>query len=269
MALLQPEPVRRRVQLPAVRPPTPVSYDDYCWVEPERTPPVILPSAPAETPAPGDSTPIRAVLEDGSVVVTTVGAFQGNLSATVFGAPSSRQAAPRFFFPGVTNGGKGEHAFAIVPVVPGGFPDASVKNAIPEAGLGSPSGQILGSSGGLAILLANLDAAGFPVRPGTYSGEVQNVRVFRAGNNPRGRIVEVAFELLPVDAQSAKIKDSRIASEILLGLFENGWYNGHTFAQTLQSDQIFPPSRVEVKSVPVPVPEGYRGTAFQVSAWTL
>lgn len=175
---------------------------------------------------------------------------------------------PQFFYPAVTGHDDQTHLWAIVPVTQSGIVDSEIASAFPGTRLGSPSADIQGRSGTLAQLLAACEESGFPVRRGTFSGEVFDVQAFFApsGNSPVDQLTEVCFTLCPVADQQAKIHDMRAASRVLYGLFPDGWYNGHSFGDIRPLD-LFTPS-IHVACSEVPPPEGYSGKCYNIRAWT-
>jgi hypothetical protein len=170
--------------------------------------------------------------------------------------------APNFSYPAYDEAGH----WLIVPVVANGSQDPLVRAAIPTvAQLGAPSGQITGRSGSFAMLLSSLSYAGFPVKPGLYSGEVISITVERAAN---GIPDEVVFTLLPVKGEFEKIHGAASAGQRIRGLFESGWYSDDGFVE-LDPFSIFNPSKTAAAVTKVPPPPGYPGSAYRIRAWRL
>jgi len=188
-------------------------------------------------------------------------------AATFGGFARGNTHRPQFFYPAVTGHDDQTHLWAIVPVTQSGIVDSEIASAFPHTRLGSPSADIQGRSGTLAQCLAACDESGFPVRRGTFSGEVFDVQAFFApsGNSSVDQLTEVCFTLCPVADQQAKVHDMRAASRVLYGLFPDGWYNGHSFGDFRPLD-LFTPS-VHVTCSEVPPPEGYTGKCYNIRAW--
>jgi hypothetical protein len=202
------------------------------------------------------------------LVRTAVNQTHRPMRAVSFGHGASKGTiVPHFFFPAVTEAKEGEsHAWAMVPVVSHGCVDMSIKTAFPDSDLGYPDATIVGRSGTLSVLLATLHSLGFASRPGLYSGEVSDIEVFFTPNgvSERPRIEEVSFDLYPVDDAKDKIQDMSRTGRRLLGLFEDGWFNGRSFAN-FDPRTMFS-SDYDVSFVEIPSPSGYPGRSYRVVA---
>jgi hypothetical protein len=190
------------------------------------------------------------------------------MHAVSFGQGASKGTiVPHFFFPAVTDPKDADvHAWAMVPVVSHGAVDNAIKRAFPESDLGYPDSSIVGRSGTLSVLLATLNSLGFSSRPGLYSGEVSDIEVFYTptGVSEHPKIDEISFDLLPVDESKAKIQDMSRTGRRLLGLFEEGWFNGRSFS-AFDPKTMFS-SDYDVTFAEVTPPAGYPGRAYRVVA---
>jgi len=190
-----------------------------------------------------------------------------NVRATGFGGKGniSKQDKSLFFFPAVNDINKTTHLWVRAPIVN----DSPVVDPVSsELGtrLGYVSKDITGRSGTLALLLANLYAYGFPVRAGTYSGEIVDVSpVFQdQGNSPRPVISEISFTILPVADTDEKIRDMASIHANLTALCPMGFYADGTM-QTFDPTYLFGEG-VTCKFTKITAPSGYPDNCFRVRA---
>lgn len=152
-----------------------------------------------------------------------------------------------------------ETVYALVPVQTSVQQPSRFARAFPASSLGSPSQEIQGASGTLAMLLDKLDEQGFPTRRGLFvTGEAANIRKTSA--------TSYAFDLLPVDDGAQKRAASVDLGIPLYGLFPEGWWNGAFRAEPDLLD-LFPPSvMTTLTRLPASETEPYGGYTVRISA---
>jgi len=187
------------------------------------------------------------------------------LRATSFGPVGyAGSASTNVRFPAVTGPESNAQIWALVPIVHKGVLDVEVSDAFPSSDLGYPDVGIEGRSGTLALLIANLKEAGFPVHTGlTLSGEVVDITVLWDSVGGKDTPTDVEFTILPVADAHAKTDGMHQAGAHLHGLFADGWWTGHRFAPFKLSNLF--PSSVKGSFELGTVPDGYPGQSIIVT----
>jgi len=184
-----------------------------------------------------------------------------NLQSTTFGSGSTIvNSLDSYTYPAVTAETDGVHYYATLPIVTNGVQDREVSNAFRYSTLGFVSSEVKGRSGTLALVLAKINELGIPTRPGHYSGEVSNVRLWKSKGD-----TEISFDIYPVDSESDKIKDSLTTSANLTGLFPQGWYTQGAFHEFDPRD-IFVEGLCKVTTIDPP--QGYPGKGINIQVKT-
>lgn len=162
----------------------------------------------------------------------------------------SAKKSSNFAFPAIS---RERDIGELVPVIPGrGCPNRDIVDTFGD--IVKPfKNNTVGSSSGLAYLLAALDQSGVVVPPGNYSGEIADLVYVP------GKVLD--FTLLPVDLRTEKCEVSAIT-----GLFADGWYvRGKP--STFGPRRMFPVCRsadADVVTLADPYPDGSYGIHVHV-----
>jgi len=174
------------------------------------------------------------LLKKGASMITS------KLGATSFGKGAIADVRTGFSFPAVREG-EGEIVAVIKGAANDHTPDFCPFDLRPSID------NYDGASSYLAFALATAAALGCSVRPGIYSGEVDEFNVTST---------TVEFNVYPVDDQAEKMSHPEVR-----GLFPDGWWNGSSFRVLKARDLAHFGCLIK----PVENKPGYPGSAFSVA----